>query len=190
MSASLATLPPWWFTVTTPHFLSGRMKCLSIAVLLLVAVDAVVRVLKEGAMDAIKLEGGGFRSQGKTVSSAVKVVETALALQEAGCFSVVLECVPPPVAAAATSALRIPTIVVGAGPFCSGQVLVCHDLLGMLQHPRHAQVTPRFCKQNARVGDVINKALSERVSKMGLDKAASAAAEAAEMMDKKESLAK
>lgn len=53
---------------------------------------------------------------------SVQVVETALALQEAGCFSVVLECVPPPVAAAATSALRIPTIGIGAGPFCSGQV--------------------------------------------------------------------
>ena len=52
----------------------------------------------------------------------MQVVETALALQEAGCFSVVLECVPPPVAAAATSALRIPTIGIGAGPFCSGQV--------------------------------------------------------------------
>lgn len=49
-------------------------------------------------------------------------METALALQEAGCFSVVLECVPAPVAAAATSALRIPTIGIGAGPFCSGQV--------------------------------------------------------------------
>jgi len=49
-------------------------------------------------------------------------VETALALQEAGCFSVVLECVPAPVAAAATSALQIPTIGIGAGPFCSGQV--------------------------------------------------------------------
>jgi ketopantoate hydroxymethyltransferase len=51
-----------------------------------------------------------------------QVVETALALQEAGCFSVVLECVPAPVAAAATSALKIPTIGIGAGPFCSGQV--------------------------------------------------------------------
>ncbi|KAG2720444.1 hypothetical protein I3760_02G035300 [Carya illinoinensis] len=118
------------------------------------AVDTAVRVLKEGGMDAIKLEGGslsritaargiveagiavmghvgltpqaisvlgGFRPQGKSVATAVKVVETALALQEAGCFSVVLECVPPPVAAAATSALRIPTIGIGAGPFCSGQ---------------------------------------------------------------------
>ncbi|WCJ22703.1 3-methyl-2-oxobutanoate hydroxymethyltransferase 2 mitochondrial [Euphorbia peplus] len=158
------------------------------------AVGTAVRVLKEGGMDAIKLEGGslsriaaakaiveagiavmghvgltpqaisvlgGFRPQGKSVASAVKVVETALALQEAGCFSVVLECVPAPVAAATTSALRIPTIGIGAGPFCSGQVLVYHDLLGMMQHPHHAKVTPKFCKQYAGVGDVINKALLE-----------------------------
>ncbi|XP_042432262.1 3-methyl-2-oxobutanoate hydroxymethyltransferase 1, mitochondrial-like [Zingiber officinale] len=158
------------------------------------AVDSAVRMLKEGGMDAIKLEGGapsrisaakaiveagiavmghvgltpqaisilgGFRPQGKTVASAVKVVETALALQDAGCFSVVLECVPAPVAAAATSALDIPTIGIGAGPFCSGQVLVYHDLLGMLQHPHHAKVTPKFCKKYAQVGDVINKALTE-----------------------------
>lgn len=52
----------------------------------------------------------------------IQVVETAMALQEAGCFSVVMECVPAPVAAAATSALQIPTIGIGAGPFCSGQV--------------------------------------------------------------------
>lgn len=52
----------------------------------------------------------------------LQVVETAMALQEVGCFSVVLECVPAPVAAAATSALQIPTIGIGAGPFCSGQV--------------------------------------------------------------------
>lgn len=52
----------------------------------------------------------------------LQVVETAISLQEAGCFAVVLECVPPEVAAAATAALRIPTIGIGAGPFCSGQV--------------------------------------------------------------------
>lgn len=55
-----------------------------------------------------------------------QVVETAIALQEAGCFAVVLECVPPPVAAAATAALRIPTMGIGAGPFCSGQVSRLH----------------------------------------------------------------
>ncbi|XP_030473364.1 3-methyl-2-oxobutanoate hydroxymethyltransferase 1, mitochondrial-like [Syzygium oleosum] len=211
------------------------------------AVDTAVRVLKEGGMDAIKLEGGspsritaakaiveagiavmghvgltpqaisvlgGFRPQGKNISSAVKVVETALALQEAGCFSVVLECVPAPVAAAATSALRIPTIGIGAGPFCSGQVLVYHDLLGMLQHPHHAKVTPKFCKQYAQVGDVINKALLEykeevtsgsfpgpahspyeisptdfngflkELQNLGLEKAASAAAAVVEKSDK------
>ncbi|KAG1335111.1 3-methyl-2-oxobutanoate hydroxymethyltransferase 1, mitochondrial [Cocos nucifera] len=210
------------------------------------AVDTAVRFLKEGGMDAIKLEGGapsritaakaiveagiavmghvgltpqaisvlgGFRPQGKTVTSAVKVVETALALQEAGCFSVVLECVPAPVAAAATSALQIPTIGIGAGQFCSGQVLVYHDLLGMLQHPHHAKVTPKFCKQFGHVGDAINKALSEykqevenrsfpgaahtpyRISandvdgflnelqKMGLNEAATAAAAAAENVE-------
>ncbi|GMP73276.1 hypothetical protein CsSME_00031074 [Camellia sinensis var. sinensis] len=65
---------------------------------------------------------GGFRAQGKNIGSAVKVVEFALALQEAGCFSVVLKCVLIPVAAAATSALRILTIGIGAGTFCSGQV--------------------------------------------------------------------
>ncbi|KAL6990983.1 3-methyl-2-oxobutanoate hydroxymethyltransferase 1, mitochondrial [Sarracenia purpurea var. burkii] len=210
------------------------------------AVDTAVRVLKEGGMDAIKLEGGspsritaakaiveagiavmghvgltpqaisvlgGFRPQGKNVAGAVKVVETAVALQEAGCFSVVLECVPAPVAAAVTSALRIPTIGIGAGPFCSGQVLVYHDLLGMMQHPHHAKVTPKFCKQYARVGDSINKALSEykeevtnglfpgpvhtpykinaadvdaflnELQKLGLGKAASAAATAAEKIE-------
>ncbi|XP_008795028.2 3-methyl-2-oxobutanoate hydroxymethyltransferase 1, mitochondrial-like [Phoenix dactylifera] len=210
------------------------------------AVDTAVRFLKEGGMDAIKLEGGapsritaakaiveagiavmghvgltpqaisvlgGFRPQGKTVTSAVKVVETALALQEAGCFSIVLECVPAPVAAAASSSLQIPTIGIGAGPFCSGQVLVYHDLLGMLQHPHHAKVTPKFCKQFGHVGDAINKALSEykqevenrsfpgaaytpyRISatdvdgflyelqKMGLNEAATAAAAAAENVE-------
>ncbi|CAK9152178.1 unnamed protein product [Ilex paraguariensis] len=93
---------------------------------------------------------GGFRPQGRTLL----VVETALALQQAGCFSVVLECVPAPVAAATTSALQIPTTGVGAGPFCGGQALVYHDLLGMLQHLHHAKVspttvipvTPKFCK--------------------------------------------
>ncbi|KAI4376858.1 hypothetical protein MLD38_014569 [Melastoma candidum] len=206
------------------------------------AVDTAIRFLKEGGMDAIKLEGGspsritaakaiveagiavmghvgltpqaisvlgGFRPQGKSIASAIKVVETALALQEAGCFSVVLECVPAPVAAATTSALQIPTIGIGAGPHCSGQVLVYHDLLGMMQHPHHAKVTPKFCKQYAQVGEVINKALLEykeevtngsfpgpahspykisaseadgfhaELRKMGLDKAASAAAAAA-----------
>ncbi|KAK9121965.1 hypothetical protein Syun_019582 [Stephania yunnanensis] len=202
------------------------------------AVDTAVRMLKEGGMDAIKLEGGspsritaakaiveagiavmghvgltpqaisvlgGFRPQGKNADSAIKVVETALALQEAGCFSIVLECVPALVAAATTNALKIPTLGVGAGPFCSGQDI------GEL--PTLRQVTPKFSKQFAKVGDAINKGLLEykeevvnrtfpgpahspyRISgtdldaflnglqKLGLSEAASAAAKVAENTD-------
>lgn len=69
----------------------------------------------------------------------------AQALEVAGCFAIVLECVPAPVAAAVTSALHIPTIGIGAGPSCSGQVLVFHDLLGMLSHPHHAQARLLRC---------------------------------------------
>eukprot|EP00252_Welwitschia_mirabilis_P025623 TRINITY_DN8093_c0_g1_i3.p1 TRINITY_DN8093_c0_g1~~TRINITY_DN8093_c0_g1_i3.p1 ORF type:complete len:203 (+),score=51.43 TRINITY_DN8093_c0_g1_i3:971-1579(+) len=104
---------------------------------------------------------GGFRPQGRNVASATKVLESALALQDSGCFAIVLECVPSPVAAAVTSALQIPTIGIGAGPHCSGQVLVYHDLLLMTQHPHHAQVTPKFCKSYGNIGNAINEALSK-----------------------------
>ncbi|KAK9757884.1 hypothetical protein RND81_01G193100 [Saponaria officinalis] len=247
----LFTVARWRVVLSAPFLLViFLLDLMNLALLSLndeQAVDTAVRILKEGGMDSIKLEGGspsritaakaiveagiavmghvgltpqaisvlgGFRPQGRTVSSAVKVVETALALQEAGCFSVVLECVPAPIAAAATSALSIPTIGIGAGPFCSGQVLVYHDLLGMMQHPHHAKVTPKFCKQFANVGDVINKALSDykeevsngsfpspahspykisasevdsfliELERKGLSEAASAAAEAAEKIGK------
>lgn len=76
----------------------------------------------------------------------MKVLEQAVALQEAGCFSVLMECVPPQVAQAVTDKLKVPTIGIGAGPHVSGQVLVYHDLLGMMTHPHHAAVTPKFVK--------------------------------------------
>lgn len=160
------------------------------------AVHAAVRVMKEGGMDAVKIEGGfsnrikavkavveagvavvghvgltpqaisvlgGFRPAAQSATEALRVVKEAKALEEAGCCAVVLECVPEVVAAAATRELTIPTIGIGAGAACSGQVLVYHDLLGMMQHPHHAKVTPKFCKQYAAVGVEIRRALTEYV---------------------------
>lgn len=104
---------------------------------------------------------GGFRPQAQVADEALTVLDRALALQGAGCFSIVLECVPSPIAAAVTRALNIPTIGIGAGPACSGQVLVYHDLLGMMSHPHHAKVTPKFSKQYSSVGKVIQEALQK-----------------------------
>eukprot|EP00164_Ancoracysta_twista_P003515 GFYU01004692.1.p1 GENE.GFYU01004692.1~~GFYU01004692.1.p1 ORF type:complete len:401 (-),score=100.65 GFYU01004692.1:159-1361(-) len=103
---------------------------------------------------------GGFRVQGKTANKALQLIEDARRLQDAGCFAVVIECVPAPVAQAVTEAVDIPTIGIGSGPYCDGQVLVYHDLLGMMQHHHHAKHVPSFCKQFATVGQVIQDALT------------------------------
>jgi len=75
---------------------------------------------------------GGYRIQGNSAVKAEKLLEDALAIQDAGCFAIVLEAVPSQIAAIVTQDLKIPTIGIGAGPDCSGQVLVQMDLLGML----------------------------------------------------------
>ena len=97
---------------------------------------------------------GGFKAQGRSAERAQELVEDALALQEAGCFAVVLEAVPPAVAHAATRALAIPTIGIGAGAETDGQVLVWHDMLGYYEG--HA---PRFVKRYADLGATIVEAL-------------------------------
>jgi 3-methyl-2-oxobutanoate hydroxymethyltransferase len=102
---------------------------------------------------------GGFRAQGRTAVKARRLVDDALALQDAGAFAVVIECVPGPVAQAITNALEIPTIGIGAGPHTSGQVLVYHDMLGMTSHPHHEAFVPRFCKRYAQLGDAIRSGL-------------------------------
>jgi 3-methyl-2-oxobutanoate hydroxymethyltransferase len=99
---------------------------------------------------------GGFKAQGRTATKAVQLYEDALALQAAGCFSIVLEAVPSPVAARITEALDIPTIGIGAGPDCDGQVLVWHDLLGLYEG--HA---PRFVKQYADLAPTIGAAIEQ-----------------------------
>jgi 3-methyl-2-oxobutanoate hydroxymethyltransferase len=97
---------------------------------------------------------GGFKAQGRTADRAEQLIEDALGLQEAGCFAIVLEAVPPPVARAATRALGVPTIGIGAGGDTDGQVLVWHDMLGYYEG--HA---PRFVKRYAELGDAIVDAL-------------------------------
>jgi 3-methyl-2-oxobutanoate hydroxymethyltransferase len=102
---------------------------------------------------------GGFRAQGRTASRARALLDEALRLQDAGAFAIVLECVPSNVAQAITETLEIPTIGIGAGGETSGQVLVFHDMLGMLSHPHHEQFVPKFCKRYADVGHAIQKGL-------------------------------
>eukprot|EP00529_Nitzschia_sp_RCC80_P023467 CAMPEP_0113483206 /NCGR_PEP_ID=MMETSP0014_2-20120614/23314_1 /TAXON_ID=2857 /ORGANISM="Nitzschia sp." /LENGTH=460 /DNA_ID=CAMNT_0000376745 /DNA_START=180 /DNA_END=1562 /DNA_ORIENTATION=- /assembly_acc=CAM_ASM_000159 len=104
---------------------------------------------------------GGFRAQGRTAVKAFELVEDALRLQDSGCFAVVLECVPANVAQVITDTLEIPTIGIGAGPYTTGQVLVFHDMLGMLSHPHHEHFTPKFCKKYAQVGHIIQDSLKE-----------------------------
>jgi 3-methyl-2-oxobutanoate hydroxymethyltransferase len=97
---------------------------------------------------------GGFKTQGKTAEAARRLVEDAVALEEAGCFSVVLEAVPAPVAAEVTRRLSVPTIGIGAGRECDGQVLVYHDLLGLTEGH-----LPRFVKRYANLSREIRDAL-------------------------------
>lgn len=102
---------------------------------------------------------GGFRAQGRTAARAREMIDEALRLQDAGAFCVVLECVPGNVAKAVTDTLEIPTIGIGAGNGTSGQVLVYHDMLGMMSHPHHEEFMPRFCKSYAQVGHAITEGL-------------------------------
>jgi len=97
---------------------------------------------------------GGFKAQGRTAAKARQLVEDALALEAAGAFALVLEAVPGPVAVRITQALEIPTIGIGAGAGCDGQVLVYHDLLGLYEGR-----APRFVKRYAALADEIRAAL-------------------------------
>ncbi len=98
---------------------------------------------------------GGFKTQGKTAQAARKLVDDALALAEAGCFAVVLEAVPDEVAAHITERCPVPTIGIGAGPHCDGQVLVQHDVLGLCPG-----VKPKFVKRYADLWTPAREALA------------------------------
>ena len=166
-------------------FTVGDMPFLSYQADTAAAVRNAGLFLKEGGMDAVKLEGGremvptieaiiragipvmghigltpqsqsklgGYRVQGKTAVAAHNLLQDALALEAAGCFSIVLEAVPKPVAGAISQKLAIPTIGIGAGAGCDGQVLVYHDLLGLFD-----RFQPRFVKEYAPLGQAIVEA--------------------------------
>ena len=102
---------------------------------------------------------GGLKAQGRTARAAHQFLQDALALEHAGCFAVVVEAVPSPVAARITEALTVPTIGIGAGPSCDGQVLVWHDLLGIT-----AGRVPKFVKQYADLAGTIRSALERYVA--------------------------
>jgi 3-methyl-2-oxobutanoate hydroxymethyltransferase len=146
------------------------------------AVEGAGKLVKEGAVESVKLEGGedfaehvwrivragvpvmghvglmpqsvhalgGFKVQGRGHDAEAKVLADAKAIEEAGAYALVLEAIPPDLAAKVTASVGIPTIGIGAGPQCDGQVLVCTDLLGMTRG--HA---PRFAKAYAQLGDAI-----------------------------------
>lgn len=97
---------------------------------------------------------GGYRVQGKDEQAAKKLLSDAKALEEAGAFAVVLECVPTPLAKLVTESIGIPTIGIGAGPYCSGQVLVTHDMLGF-----YGQFSPKFVKRFANLHEAIMQGL-------------------------------
>lgn len=104
---------------------------------------------------------GGHRVQGKTQQAAQKLLDDARALQEAGAFAVVLECVPEKLADKVTKELEIPTIGIGAGAGCDGQVLVYQDMLGMF-----SDFTPKFVKKFANVGQVMKEAFKSYIDEM------------------------
>jgi 3-methyl-2-oxobutanoate hydroxymethyltransferase len=104
---------------------------------------------------------GGFKLQGKDIETARQILDDALLLQDAGVFGIVLECVPSGLARIITEKLEIPTIGIGAGPQCDGQVLVIQDLLGMFR-----QMRPKFVKTFAQGGDTVVSAVKQYIDEV------------------------
>jgi 3-methyl-2-oxobutanoate hydroxymethyltransferase len=171
----------------------GDMPFMSFQVSPLQAVENAGKLIKEGAFESVKLEGGeevaehvrrivgagipvmghvgltpqsvhamgGFKVQGKDEDAVDRLLAGARALEDAGAYAIVLEAIPPDVAEEITAAVSVPTIGIGAGPGCDGQVLVCYDLLGMFPDMR-----PKFVKRFAEVGEAIVKAMRDYVDEV------------------------
>lgn len=104
---------------------------------------------------------GGFKVQGKTEKEGKRIIEEAKKIEEAGAFALVLECVPEKLAKIITEEISIPTIGIGAGTFCDGQILVYQDMLGMF-----TDYTPKFVKKYADVGTIMRKAFQEYIKEV------------------------
>ena len=171
----------------------GDMPFMSYQVSPQQAVESAGRLMKEGAFESVKLEGGaevaetifrivragipvvghvgltpqsvhalgGFKVQGRGGEAAEKLIHDARAVEQAGAYCVVLEAIPPDLAARVTDEVSIPTIGIGAGAACDGQVLVCTDLLGMLRGH-----SPKFAKRFAELGDAIVAATKQYVGEV------------------------
>lgn len=129
-------------------------RCLEVTEKIIKAGIAVMGHIGLTPQTADKL--GGFKVQGKDAQQAKKLIQQAVVLEELGCFSIVLECVPDKIAQIITQKLKIPTIGIGAGANCDGQVLVTHDLLGLFQ-----RFTPKFVKKYINLSPLITQAIEE-----------------------------
>jgi 3-methyl-2-oxobutanoate hydroxymethyltransferase len=173
--------------------LVGDMPFMSFQVSPEKALESAGKMMKEGAFEAVKLEGGepvaehvrritsvgipvmghvgltpqsvhamgGFRVQGKQEDDAERVIADARALEEAGAYSIVLEGIPSELARRITEAVDVPTIGIGAGPHCDGQVLVCYDFLGM-----YRDLAPKFVKRFAELGEAVVSATAAYVEEV------------------------
>ncbi len=99
---------------------------------------------------------GGFRAQGKTPAAAVRILQDARVLEQAGAYAIVLETIPAPLARIITSKVSVPTIGIGAGPHCDGQVQVIHDFLGL-----YPDFVPKHCRQYAHLAEEISRAVRD-----------------------------
>ena len=119
--------------------------------------EAVIPVMGHIGLTPQSLNAlGGYRVQGKTPTGAEQLLRDAKGVEAAGAFAIVLEAIPRELAAEITTAVEIPTIGIGAGPDCDGQVLVLHDMLGLT-----FQNAPKFARRYANIGEIISKAVRE-----------------------------
>ena len=138
-------------------------KCLEVTQQIIEAGIAVMGHIGLTPQTADKL--GGFKVQGKDADTAKRLIEQAKDLEKLGCFSIVLECVPDKIAELITKQIKIPTIGIGAGSKCDGQVLVIYDMLGLFE-----RYTPKFVKKYTNLSPLILKAIEEFKSEVSEEK--------------------